>query len=240
MDDGSQNLEDSVAMARALAAAGFSDVAPSPHAWPELPDAAAAAERRAELASRLGEEGIALALHPNAENRLDAELLERLERRDARPLGAGRYLLVEAPFEAPLPRIMDFVFRLQTKGYRPLVAHPERCREFRDHPERAGQIVDAGGALQLELGALPGRYGPEARRLAERLLDEGRYAVAATDLHGPVGAERWIPEGILALQRRVGGEAALRLLRENPAAVLRGEALPSDLMGGGARAGGVR
>ncbi|MHB1843564.1 MAG: tyrosine-protein phosphatase [Deltaproteobacteria bacterium] len=223
LDDGAQSTEDALLMARALAAAGFTDVAPSPHAWPELPPASVAAERRAALAQRFAEEGIELRLHPNAENRLDAELLERLERGDARPMGAGRYLLVEAPFEAPLPRLPDLLFRLRVKGFTPLIAHPERCLEFAERPERAREATEAGAALQLELGALIGRYGPKARKLAERFLGEGLYAVAASDLHGPTGADRWIPEAIEALQRRAGEGAALALLSVNPGHALRGE-----------------
>jgi protein-tyrosine phosphatase len=232
IDDGAKTLEDSLAMARTLAAAGFSDVAPSPHAWPELPDAAVAGRKRAEVAQRLADEGVALALHPNAENRLDADLLERIERGDPRSLGAGKYLLVEAPFQAPLPRLLDLVFRLKTKGFTPLIAHPERCLEFREHRERAREAVEGGAALQMELGALTNRYGPDARKSAERFLDDGLYAIAATDMHGPVGADRWVPEAIAELARRVGERGTEAMLRDNPGRVLRGEPLPDDLLGG--------
>ncbi|HUB05412.1 MAG TPA: CpsB/CapC family capsule biosynthesis tyrosine phosphatase [Myxococcales bacterium] len=228
VDDGAKTLEESLAMARSLAAAGFSDVAPSPHAWPEFPDAAAVAERRAEVGRKLAEEGIELSLHPNAENRLDPELFDRIERGDARTLGQGKYLLVEAPFQAPLPKLLDLIFRLRVAGFTPLVAHPERCFEFRERPERGRQAVEGGARLQMELGALTNRYGPEARKLAERFLDDGLYAVAATDLHGPVGAERWIPEAIDELRRRAGEAAVDRLLRDNPARALRGEPMPAE------------
>ncbi len=233
IDDGARTLDDSLAMARTLVAAGFSDVAPSPHAWPELPDAGVAAQKRTQVAQRLAEEHVAIALHPNAENRLDADLFDRIERGDPRPLGTGRYLLVEAPFQAPLPRLLDLVFRLKTKGFTPLIAHPERCLEFREHPERARQAVDGGAALQMELGALTNRYGPEARRTAERILDDGLYAIAATDMHGPVGAELWVPQAIAELKRRLGERGALAMLKDNPGHVLRGEPLPADLLGGG-------
>jgi protein-tyrosine phosphatase len=232
IDDGAKTLDDSLAMARSLTAAGFSDVAPSPHAWPELPDAAIAAQKRTEVAKRLADEGIDLALHPNAENRLDADLFDRIERGDSRSVGSGRYLLVEAPFQAPLPRLLDLVFRLKTKGLTPLIAHPERCLEFRERPERARQVVDGGAALQMELGALTNRYGPEARRTAERFLGDGLYAIAATDMHGPVGAERWVPEAIDELTRRVGERGTRAMLKDNPGHVLRGESLPQELLGG--------
>jgi protein-tyrosine phosphatase len=227
LDDGAKTVAESLEMARALAEVGFTQIAPSPHAWPELPDWQVAGSRRAALAQLLGEEGVSLELHPNAENRLDTELFERMERGDARALGAGRYLLVEAPFQSPLPSILDLVFRLRLKGLTPLFAHPERCLEFTEHAERGAEAVAAGAALQLDVGALIGRYGRTAQRTAERFLDDGLYAVAATDLHGPVGAASWIERSFQALRRRVGEAAAEDLLREGPARVLRGDDLPS-------------
>jgi protein-tyrosine phosphatase len=227
LDDGAKTVEESLEMARALSEVGFTEIAPSPHAWPELPDWTVAGARRAELAQLLGEAGVSLDLHPNAENRLDGELFERLGRGDARPLGAGRYLLVEAPFQAPLPSLLDLVFRLKLKGFTPLFAHPERCLEFTEHTDRAAEAVAAGAALQLDLGAVIGRYGRTAQRTAERLLDGGLYSVAATDLHGAVGAARWIERALQALRRRVGEASTDALLREGPARVLRGEELPA-------------
>jgi protein-tyrosine phosphatase len=232
LDDGAKTVEESLEMARALSEVGFTEIAPSPHAWPELPDWQVAGSRRAELSELLGNAGVALRLHPNAENRLDTELFERMGRGDARPIGAGRYILVEAPFQAPLPSLLDLIFRLQVKGLVPLFAHPERCLEFTEHAGRGAEAVAAGAGLQLDLGALIGRYGRVAQRTAERLLDDALYSVAATDLHGPVGAASWIGRALQALQRRVGEGAAQELLRERPARVLRGEDLTAP--------GGVR
>lgn len=228
VDDGAKSLDESLAMARALVAAGFSDVAPSPHAWPEYPGAAAIALQREALQAQLNAAGLSLRLHPNAENRLDGEFLDRLGAGHARPLGAGRYVLVEAPFESPLPALLELIFRIQLKGLTPVIAHPERCLEFQGKGDRARQAVAAGALLQLELGAPLGRYGVTARKVCERLLADDLYAIAATDLHGPVGAERWIPEGIAFLAKH--GLAAT-LLRDNPARLLAGESPPTDRQG---------
>jgi len=229
VDDGAKSLEESLAMARALAGVGFRTVAPSPHAWADAPGPEAIHERRRALQEVLDREGIPLSLHANAENPLDEELFARLGRGDARTLGAGRVILVEAPFDSPLPSVLDLIFRLRVKGFRPLFAHPERCHEFAKNPRRAGEAVAAGAMLQLELGAPVGRYGKAARKVAERILADDLYAVAATDLHGPLGADRWIPEAIEALFDRVGAEHARALLADNPGRLLRGEPLAAEV-----------
>lgn len=227
IDDGCETPAETLQAARLLVDLGFSDVAASPHAIAELPsgDPAVCVARRAEAAALLAREGVPLALHLSAENRLDDVFLERAEGPLRRGIGPSeRWVLVEAPFQSGLPALPDLVFRLRRKGILPLFAHPERCLEF-ERPGRAEEVVRLGGALQLNVGALAGVYGKPARRLAERFLGDGLYAVAATDLHQPHGARGWLEDALAALERRAGAAGRDRLLRENPRRVLAGEEL---------------
>ena len=66
-------------------------------------------------------------------------------------------------------------------------------------------------------------YGKPARKLAERLLGEGLYAVGATDLHEPWSARDWLEEALAQLEKRAGATGARRLLDENPRRILAGE-----------------
>jgi len=188
-------------------------------------DPSRAEARRADAEALLRAEGIALALHPNAENRLDDEFLARAEGAGRRGIGASqRWVLVEVPFDGAVPALPDLVFRLRRMGILPLFAHPERCSEF-ERPGRAAEVVRLGAALQLNVGALAGVYGKRARRVAERLLDDGLYAVAATDLHRPDGAQDWLGEAMEALAHRAGDGALERLMAMNPRRILAGEEL---------------
>lgn len=224
-DDGPETADESVELCRALAGAGFSEAVTTSHAWPELPGAAANGVRRDELRERLAAAGVALALHAGAENRLDLDLLERSARGDARPLGAGSWVLVEAPHKLPLPGMAELCFRLQIAGLRLLIAHPERCRAFFDDDGLAARLVASGCALQVEVGSLAGVYGKPAQKLARKLLDGGLVAVAASDVHRPKSGAKLLAEGLPALRRAVGDAALRVLLDHNPRRVLRGEPL---------------
>jgi protein-tyrosine phosphatase len=227
IDDGCETPAETLEAARLLVALGFSDVAASPHAIPELPsgDAEFTARRRAEAAALFAREGVPLALHANAENRLDDEFLARADGPGRRGIGeTQRWALVEAPFQSGVPALADLVFLLRRKGISPLFAHPERCLEF-ERPGRAEEVVRLGGSLQLNLGALVGLYGKGAKRLAERFLGDDLYAVAATDLHQPAGALRWIGDALEALEKRAGKAALEKLCEESPRRILAGEEL---------------
>jgi protein-tyrosine phosphatase len=226
VDDGARTPEDSLEMARALVDLGFCAVAPSPHARPEFASAEVCAERREALEEALAAASIPLRLYANAEHALILDgFLEGLCTPSSRPVNGGRYVLVEAPYHAPVPALPDLVFRMMRKGVIPLFAHPERCQEF-ERPGRAAEVVRLGARLQLDLGALVNRYGPAARKLARSFLEEELYAVAATDLHGPVDAKGWLSKALAELLARAGEPWVHTLLAEHPQRVLQGEALP--------------
>ena len=227
LDDGVESAAEALAAARLLASLGFTDAAPSPHANPDWPsgDEATCEARRAELQALLKAEGVGLTLHRNTENKLDEGFLARADGPGRRGVGeTQRWALVEAPFRGGVPALPDLVFRLRRKGVFPLFAHPERCAEF-EKPGRAEEVVRLGGSLQLNVASLIGLYGKTPRKLAERFLGDGLYAVAATDLHHPAGAEEWIPEALDALEKRVGRQAFDALTSEHPRRVLQGEEL---------------
>jgi protein-tyrosine phosphatase len=227
VDDGAKTVEDALEMARALVDVGFSTVAASPHNRPEYAPRTVAEARLLEARQALAMAKIPLSLERNAENFfLDERLLDSIGTPSGRPLGAGAYLLVEAPYTSPLPSLTDLIFRMKLKGVTPLIAHPERCMEF-ERESRAREAVQAGAHLQLDVGALVGRYGPRAKKLARAFLDDGLYSVAASDLHSPVGARDWVGRSISELKARAGEKAAQALLRENPAKLLAGEDLES-------------
>lgn len=224
IDDGSKSMDETLEMARALVSLGYTHAAPSPHHRAEYAsrDAALCAQRLTEVQAALQAASIPLALFPNAENFfLEDALLAEVGTPAARTLGKGRVLLVEAPYQGPLPMLGQLVFKLKLKGVTPLIAHPERCFEF-EKKGRAAELVAAGALLQLDMGALIGRYGKTAERLARQFLGEGLYAVAATDLHSPINAKAWVGDSLKALEKAVGKKAFDALVSTRPAALLEG------------------
>jgi len=228
LDDGCESPAETLSAARALADLGYSDVVVSPHAQARYPagDEATTRARLEEAQRLLDDEGLSLRLHLGAENRLDDRYLGGLEAGRRRGLGpTERYVLVELPFFEDVPDLAGRLGRLRRSGLRPVLAHPERCVALVG-PGRAAEAVALGARLQLNLGALTGRHGARAREVAEQLLDEGLYACAGTDLHGPIGASDWIDEALGALERATGPAELHRLCVVNPARVLGGEELP--------------
>jgi protein-tyrosine phosphatase len=223
VDDGARSPADALEMARALVDVGVSTVAVSPHARAGCAPVEVCLERLQTLRTALGEAGVPLTLELGAENALVEDgFLEGLGTAAQRSVHRGPYVLVELPYSAPVPALPALVFQMIRKGVIPLLAHPERCLELQ-RSGRGAEVVALGARLQLDIGALSGRYGPVARRTARSLLDDGLYCVAATDLHAPADARRWIERAVADLRACAGDAAVERLFRDAPARVLGGE-----------------
>jgi protein-tyrosine phosphatase len=227
LDDGCRSPLETLRAARSLVALGYSDVSATPHARTLYAggDARLSRARLLEARALLAGGGVELALHAGAENAVGEELLGDIASGMVRGLGeAGRYVLVEVPFQGEATGFPAIVSGLLASGLVPVVAHPERCVEF-ERRGRAAEVARMGAALQLNLGALTGRHGRRARELAERFLDDGLYAMASTDLHSPEGAQEWIGEALETLTERAGGAGLRRLCEENPRRALAGSDL---------------
>ncbi len=225
VDDGAKSLDDSIEMARALVLLGFDTLAPSPHHRAEYPSLSRerCSTALASLRTTLKEVGLTVALHPNAENFfLEDAFQADLVGGTVRTVAGSRVVLIEAPYHGPMPGLLDAIFRMKLKGLTPLIAHPERCMEF-EKVERARSAVDAGALLQLDVGALIGRYGKTAQKVASKLLADGLYAVAATDLHSPVKAGEWVGESLQALRKAAGDKGLTQLFDTTPRKLLAGE-----------------
>ncbi|MFW5878878.1 MAG: tyrosine-protein phosphatase [Myxococcota bacterium] len=224
VDDGAGDLDEALDMAGALVDCGFEGAAVSPHLdsrmFPNDPEHLR--EEAGRLAEALAEKRIDLRLLPGAEHFLDAEGLSMLLGGRGIPVGGtGGVYLVEISMQHPVATLEQQVFRLRLKGITPIFAHPERCKSFED-PEMVRRVVEGGALLQLDLGSLAGDFGRRPRLIAERLLQEGAYALAATDLHDADQAAKSLPGWIRRLERAAGTEGLEILLSENPKRLLSG------------------
>ena len=113
--------------------------------------------------------------------------------------GAGRWLLVEMPFQGWPIRLPQVLADLEIRGYGVILAHPERAEAVQRAPDRMRDIVGRGALVQLTAQSLLGELGQAAHRAAKMLLAGGVAHFIASDGHS---AGPWRPprmeEGLAA------------------------------------------
>ena len=187
IDDGAQTVEQSVELVRAMQDFGFSKVITTPHVMADgfrnTPEIILEGLERVRQALR--EQSIPVTIDAAAEYYLDHELERLVQARNVLTFGGERNLLLfELPFISEPAILLPVVFNMQTQGYRPVLAHPERYPFWYQDTTRPQQLKDRGVLFQLNTVALSGAYGPAARKAAERMIDMGWYELVGSDCHG--------------------------------------------------------
>jgi protein-tyrosine phosphatase len=184
IDDGPATIEDALTLARAAARAGTRTLVATSHVSWEYPNRAEAIARLVEeVGQRLRSEGVALDIVAGAEiamTRLpdiSADEMSRLT------LGGGPCLLVEPPFAAAIVGLDALIADLQGRGYKVVLAHPERCPGLHRDRSMLERLVASGVLTSVTAGSLAGRFGGAVRRFSLGLVRDGLVHNVASDAH---------------------------------------------------------
>jgi protein-tyrosine phosphatase len=184
IDDGSQSVEQSVELINAMHELGFSKVITTPHVMADgyrnSPDVILSGLDTVRRA--LQAKNIPVQIDAAAEYYLDHELEQKVMARNVLTFG-DNYLLFELPFISEPQILFSVVFTMQTQGYRPVLAHPERYTYWYQDVSSMEKLKDRNVLFQLNTVALAGAYGPQARKAAEKLVDLGWYDLVGSDCH---------------------------------------------------------
>ena len=186
IDDGAKDLEESLDILRKLAELGYQGCIATPHIMSDyyrnIPEIILSGLERVRHAAN--EEGIPLFLDAAAEYYLDEGFLNLLE--PGKMLSFGKdYLLFELSYLNQPHSLQQAIFQIQTCGYQPVLAHPERYPYFADSRSLSvfRELTEQNVLLQLNLGSLVGQHGPQARQTGRDLVDAGLIHFAGSDVH---------------------------------------------------------
>lgn len=224
LDDGPRHLAASLAMCRLAVADGVTHMAATPHFCPPFyrhgPRRIARAVQ--DLAQALAREGIPLRLFPGADISQQADVLGLARSRRLPTLaGAGRYFLLE-PAPGGRRALAGLARGLRPLGLRPIITHPERLAQAGRGWSWLEGLVEGGCLVQITAMSLTGGFGAQAQERAEDLLARGLVHLVASDAHSTGRRPPLLSPARGRLTELVGAEAAERLLRGWPLAVLQG------------------
>jgi protein-tyrosine phosphatase len=229
LDDGPPDLDSSVALARLAAADGTRTIVATPHVREDYPFAIEEiAKRTDDLNRRLADEAVPLTVRAGAEvaisrlSELDDATLSRV------CLAEANAMLVESPYQQATDTLEDALFNLQLRGFKPVLAHPERSPSFMSSPDRLEKLVERGMLCSVTSASMAGRFGRTVQRFTRTLFERGLVHDVASDAHDLRRRAPGLTAGFRLLDREVPGllgqiewytDAA-------PAAILSGHALP--------------
>ena len=222
VDDGAEDLIDSVEIIRGLASQGVTDLIITPHYISVTRQANPRSDNLVilnQLRDELHRQGIAINTYLGNEIYIDFKIANLLSRGRISPLADSNFLLIELPMSGDFEGFEDIFLRLQRDGWQVVLAHPERYHSTQREYQILEDLYQQGVLFQCNLGSLIGQYGRSAQKLAKRLLKDDYVFCLGTDIHHQRDY-REINKAQKKLRHLVGKERSLDLLETNPKQII--------------------
>lgn len=185
IDDGVKTLEEAAEIILQFQQMGYRKVITTPHimsdAYRNTPEIIL--PQLDALRAYLSEKNITMEVEAAAEYYLDADFMTTLQS-GKRILTFGQnYLLFETNFISEPLDLKEFIFLASTKGYKPVLAHPERYLYLYDNMAKLQDLLDRGVLFQVNISSITGYYSKQVQQLAFKLIDRGWVHLLGSDCH---------------------------------------------------------
>lgn len=185
IDDGAKDLDNSISLISKMYSYGIKNFITTPHVLGDVyPNSSELIKNKLkEVQDELLKQGLSdVKINAAAEYMMDERFIDRLKNDDILTL-KDNYILVEMSyFNAPY-NLYDILFEIQLKGYKPVLAHPERYAFYHNDFQNFYKLKKAGCVFQLNLLSLTEQYGKGVQKTAQKLIKENMYDFVGTDTH---------------------------------------------------------
>ena len=232
LDDGSPDIQTSLAMARMAEEDGISHIVCTPHANSRFAyDPFRVNDLITDLRARMNAEGISVELARGADFHMTYDNIQTAIADPARFSIAGRgYLMTELPDYGSLGTFDESYYELHRAGMMPVVTHPERNPTLQAQPAKLLDWLRLGILVQVTANSVTGEMGRKAQRMALDLLEKKWVHFVATDAHNLTSRPPKLHAAYDVVADRFGAAYADSLCRINPLCAFEGRPLPPQPM----------
>jgi len=202
IDDGCPDPENGLKLYEGLMELGFKNFVFTPHILsdihPNNRQTISAAFTR--LSPLINTKNPNVKMEYAAEYMIDFDFEAIVSSGDLLSFGDEKNVLIEMSYLVESPNLKKMIFELQTRGFQPILAHPERYNFFHHRFSIYEELYDAGCSFQINLLSLIGHYGGGVKKTAEKLMHNNLVNWLGTDAHHM---------GHIELLRKLGQDKAI-------------------------------
>lgn len=209
VDDGAENLEIALAIAREAEKQGIKDLVATPHyledgyrlSPPEIK------ERVVKLQRVIEKENIKVKVLPGSEVFISRDLSKRVDDGLITTINDSRYILIEFPLTEIPVFTSNIFYDLMIMGYKPVISHPERYKPVMEDPNYLYSWVKEGVYAQVNASSLLGVFGSGVKKTAEVLVKHNLVQLIGSDVHSTGQRRECLKEGLARVRELVGPSA---------------------------------
>lgn len=190
IDDGSKNTEMTIKMLEMAEESGTTDIVATPHfmrgrfevTYKEVIDEVE------NLKKLTKENSININIYSGQEVYYSRNILEYYNQGMIGTINNTRYMLIEFPMlEFNIEEAINILYELQIRGIVPIIAHPERYKQFIKNPSQINLLIKEGMLFQVNAGSINGDFGRDVKKTAIKYLNNNIYSFIGSDAHRDKG-----------------------------------------------------
>lgn len=185
IDDGVKTWDESISIIKELKLLGYQKLITTPHIihnyYANTPEIIRS--KLGELQELVKKENINITIEAAAEYYIDEHFFDYVKEKKELLTFGDQHVLVETGFMNKPAFLNDLFFELQSQGYRPILAHPERYIYLQNDFSIIEELSSLGVLLQINANSLIGYYSKSAKLLSEKLIKEKLIHFIGSDIH---------------------------------------------------------
>lgn len=225
VDDGADNMEESMQMLRMAAEDGISQIILTPHNKPGRRNVSYAGivERIDRLRDGMEQEGLTISLYAGSELYYRSGLSEEIENGNAATMADSHYVLTEFSPSDDYDYIRKGIYSLLAAGYHPILAHVERYHNVCGRKSGVEELANMGCYIQVNAGSVMGNFGFAACQFTRKLLKQRLVSFVATDAHDTDRRTPYLSECAEYVGKKMGESYSQEIFCDNPMRVIKDE-----------------
>ncbi len=187
IDDGSANVDETINLLYKFNEIGINKFVATPHImndyYPNTPETINAAHNVVSKSLSTHKELKDVKIEYAAEYLMDQSFMELMSSEKLLTIKDNLVLVEMSYFQAPI-NLNQILFTLQTNGYKPVLAHPERYAFYHSKDlVKYYDLKERGCLFQLNTLSLTPHYGSNMQKIAFKLLETGLIDFIGSDTH---------------------------------------------------------
>ena len=185
IDDGSKDLDTSIQMLNTAVETGTKKCIATPHYyWGQFENNYISVTNHVKkLNSEAALRNIPIEIFPGQEVFVDKHTLDLCKRGIIRGLNHTKYILIEFPIDVLPSDAFDLIYELKILGAKPIIAHPERYVYIINKTSTINRFIEEECLFQINSSSIMGLFGPEVKKTALTLIENGICQFIASDAH---------------------------------------------------------
>jgi len=184
IDDGAKTIEDSIQLITAMYHFGYKKVITTPHIMSDYykNNSEIIHGGLEKVRTALKQNNIPIQIEAAAEYYIDYDFERKLSEEKLLTFG-DNYLLFEISYMNAPSNLEHVIFKMQSLGYKPVMAHPERYNYWHNEFYKYEKMVEKGVLLQMNINSLTGYYSISTKKIAEQLIEKNMISLLGSDCH---------------------------------------------------------